>query len=107
MQLAAMLSPDLHTNTLRSYRQKWQQMVTALALERHWTKQEILEAYVNRLPFRGELVGIAAAAESFYGKYAFGLNPREAALLAVMVRAPNTSAARLTARSCELLKKMA
>lgn len=107
MQLAAMLNPELQTNTLRSYRQKWQQMATALALERHWTKQEILEAYVNRLPFRGELVGIAAAAESFYGKYAFGLNPREAALLAVMVRAPNTSAERLTARSCELLKKMA
>ncbi|MDO5667752.1 MAG: penicillin-binding protein 1C [Alcaligenaceae bacterium] len=106
MQLASMLKPELQAKTFRSYRQKWQQMATALALERQLHKDEILEAYVNLLPFRGEIVGVSAAAETFYGKYAFGLNPRESALLAVMARAPNASITRLTERSCDLLMKM-
>ena len=106
MQLAAMLEPELQARGKRSYAQKWQQLATALELEKHWTKDEILEAYLNLLPFRGELIGVAAATEAFYGKYAFGLNPREAALLAVMVRAPNASLDRLTERSCDLLQTM-
>lgn len=106
MQLAALLIPDLQATKFRSYRQKWNQLAAALALERQWTKQEILEAYVNLLPFRGEIIGVTAAAETFFGKYAFGLNPREAALLAAMARAPNASVERLTERSCDLLQKM-
>lgn len=106
MQLAAMLEPALQAPKFRTYTQKWRQLATALVLERHWTKDEILEAYLNLLPFRGEIVGVSAAAEAFYGKYAFGLNPREAALLAVMVRAPNASIERLTERSCDVLLKM-
>lgn len=106
MQLASMLAPELQARGARSYDQKWHQLASALALESSWSKEEILEAYINLLPFRGEIVGVSAAAEAFYGKYAFGLNPRESALLAVMVRAPNTSIARLTERSCDLLQKM-
>ncbi len=106
MQLIAMLEPELQTRGGRSYQQKWYQMAAALALEASWTKDEILEAYINILPLRGEIVGVSAAAEAFYGKYAFGLNPRESALLAVMARAPNTSIAQLTERSCDLLIKM-
>ncbi|NLA52067.1 MAG: penicillin-binding protein 1C [Alcaligenaceae bacterium] len=106
MQLIALLDPELQTRGGRSYQQKWYQMAAALALEASWTKDEILEAYINLLPLRGEIVGVSAAAEAFYGKYAFGLNPRESALLAVMARAPNTSIAQLTKRSCDLLIKM-
>lgn len=106
MQLAAMLAPELQAQKFRSYKQKWQQLAAALALEEQWSKDEILEAYINLLPFRGEIIGVSAAAEAFYGKYAFGLNPREAALLAVMARAPNASIERLTERSCDLLQKM-
>lgn len=106
MQLVGMLNPELQARGARSYQQKWDQIAAALALEASWTKDEILEAYINLLPFRGEIVGLSAAAEAFYGKYAFGLNPRESALLAVMARAPNTSIERLTERSCDLLSKM-
>ena len=106
MQLASMLEPKLQANKSRNYSQKWLQMASALALEKDWTKDEILEAYINLLPFRGEIVGIAAASETFYGKYPYGLNLRESALLAVMARAPNASIPRLTDRSCELLSKM-
>ena len=106
MQLASMLKPEIQAKGSRNYAQKWQQLAAALALESSWTKEEILTAYLNLLPFRGEVVGVSAAAETFYGKYAFGLNPRESALLAVMARAPNHPMARLTERSCELLQKM-
>lgn len=106
MQLASMLRPELQAKRSRSYLQKWHQLATALALENTWTKDEILEVYLNLLPFRGEMVGISAAAESFYGKYAFALNSRESAVLAAMVRAPNTSIEQLTKRSCDLLQKM-
>lgn len=106
MQLVGLLEPELQAKGTRSYQQKWYQIAAALALEDSWTKEEILEAYINLLPFRGEIVGVSAAAEAFYGKYAFALNPRESALLAVMARAPNTSMARLTERSCDLLTKM-
>ncbi|CAM5210512.1 penicillin-binding protein 1C [Oligella ureolytica] len=106
MQLASMLDPELQGHGARSYRQKWYQIVAALAMETAWSKDEILEAYINLLPFRGEIVGVPAAAEAFYGKYSFGLNSRESALLAAMARAPNSSIARLTERSCDLLQKM-
>ncbi|HZJ97867.1 MAG TPA: biosynthetic peptidoglycan transglycosylase, partial [Oligella sp.] len=106
MQLASMLDPELQGHGARTYRQKWHQIVAALAIEAAWSKEEILEAYINLLPFRGEIVGVPAAAEAFYGKYAFGLNARESALLAVMARAPNASIVRLTERSCDLLQKM-
>lgn len=106
MQLASMLNPTLQAQGVRSYEQKWYQLAAALALEASWSKEEILEAYINLLPFRGEVVGLSAAAEVFYGKYAFGLNPRESALLAAMARAPNAPMDRLTERSCDLLEKM-
>lgn len=106
MQLASMLDPELQGQGGRSYGQKWHQIAAAFALEASWSKDEILEAYINLLPFRGEVVGVPAAAEAFYGKYSFGLNSRESALLAAMARAPNSSIARLTERSCDLLQKM-
>lgn len=107
MQLVSLLQPSLQGQGKRNYRQKWRQLAAALALEKAWSKEEILEAYINLLPFRGEIVGIGAAAETFYGKYAFALNPRESAILAAMARAPNASIKRLTERSCDVLQKMA
>ena len=45
-----------------------------LALERAWTKAQILEAWLNLTPFRGELEGVDAAARSLIGKRAAGLD---------------------------------
>ena len=76
----------------RSVGQKLTQMHRARQLESGWSKTQILEAYLNRVPLRGELVGVAAASHMLFGKHASGLDAVEAALLASMVRGPNAGA---------------
>ncbi|MFN8644615.1 MAG: transglycosylase domain-containing protein [Candidatus Binatia bacterium] len=58
MQLAAILDPGLARGAApRTLAAKWAQMRAAWALERSWSKDEILEAYLNLVGFRGELQG--------------------------------------------------
>lgn len=81
---------------------KIRQIRSARALERTWSKDRILEAYVNLAPFRGELVGFPAAARAFFGKNVDRLSPEEASLLVASLRAPNASPDRVAARACAL-----
>ncbi|HYC45765.1 MAG TPA: penicillin-binding protein 1C [Burkholderiales bacterium] len=104
MQLASYLHPELERSGRRSVIDKWRQMRQALAIERRWGKDEILEAWLNLTPFRGELEGIDAAARSLFGKRAAGLDRIEAAVLTALVRAPNASASRVARRACALLR---
>ncbi len=106
MQLAGLLDEDLAQRGGRSVTQKLGQAWVASRLEKRWTKAQILEAYLNRVPLRGELVGVPAAAQTLFGKRPAGLDARESALLAAMLRGPNASQARLTDRACALLKSM-
>lgn len=90
MQVATLLYPDLRQRgTSRTLRQKWQQMRLAWAIERRWSKGEILEAYLNLVTYRGELQGIAAAAHVLFGKAPHGILDAEGAVLAALLRAPN------------------
>jgi penicillin-binding protein 1C len=92
MQLAAMLDPSLTARSHgRTLRQKTRQMRTALALERGWSKDEILEAYLNRVTFRGELRGIGAASAFLFGKAPHGLDGAEALVLAALLQNPNAT----------------
>jgi penicillin-binding protein 1C len=81
---------------------KLRQMRAALALERRWTKAEILEAHLNLVSFRGELVGVAAAARGLFDRDPHGLGAGESALLAALVRAPNAPPAVVAARACRI-----
>jgi penicillin-binding protein 1C len=106
MQLAGLLQDDLARPAGgRSVAQKVTQMARAQQLEGQWTKAQILEAYLNHVPLRGELVGVGAASQVLFGKLASGLDQHEAALLAVMVRGPNAHAATLERRACEVLRQ--
>ena len=58
-------------------------------LERRWSKQEILEAYLNLVTYRGELQGIGAASRVMFGKAPHGIDSAEAVVLARLIRAPN------------------
>ncbi|MFC2537145.1 MAG: biosynthetic peptidoglycan transglycosylase, partial [Lautropia mirabilis] len=62
MQLAGLLDPALQrpASTARGLSQKWAQASAARELETRWRKDQILEAYLNLVPFRGEIVGIDA-----------------------------------------------
>ncbi|WP_150670913.1 penicillin-binding protein 1C [Pandoraea anhela] len=105
MQLAGLLDDDLRPSARnRSVTQKVGQAATAVWLEQRWRKDQILEAYLNLVPFRGELVGISAVSQTLFGKLPIGLDAREAALAVALLRAPNASAARVSQRACGILK---
>jgi penicillin-binding protein 1C len=82
------------------------QAISASLLERNWRKDQILEAYLNLVPFRGEIQGIDALSRTLFGKAAHGLDEREAAVTAALVRAPNASAKAVAVRACGILKIM-
>jgi penicillin-binding protein 1C len=106
MQLAGLLDDSLaRPGGGRSPAQKLGQIVRAQQLEGAWTKTQILEAYLNQVPLRGELVGVAAASQVLFGKHASGLDATESALLAALLRGPNADAATLERRGCELLRQ--
>jgi len=102
MQLAAQLNPGLERGGRRDLLDKWRQVRQALAIERAWSKDEILEAWLNLAPFRGEIEGVDAAARAIAGKPPGGLDRAEAATLAALVRAPNASSDRVARRACAL-----
>lgn len=107
MQVAGFIDADLRRGPSgRSYRQKVHQIGAALALERHWTKAQILDAYLNLVSFKGELSGVDALSRVMFQKHASGLDARESALAAVLLRAPNASRRVLRRRTCRLLERM-
>ncbi len=108
MQLAGLLDDDLKRNAGgRSVVQKIGQTVSAQILERSWRKDQILEAYLNLVPFRGELVGIDAMSQTLFGKAPHGLDAREAAVATALVRAPNAKLAQVVQRACAVLQSLA
>ena len=104
MQLASLLDPaHLAPAGRRDLRTKWRQMRAARALEQRWTKDEILEAYLNLLGLRGELRGIGATSAALLHKQPSGLTADESVLLATLISAPNATAERVAARACALV----
>lgn len=107
MQVVGLIDDQLRrAPSGRSIMQKIDQALQAQALERNWTKAQILEAYLNLVSFRGELVGVDALSRVLFQKHASGLDARESALAAVMLRAPNASRKALAQRTCGLLQSM-
>jgi len=106
MQLAGLLDERLARPAGgRSVVQKVTQVARARELEAQWSKTQILEAYLNLVPLRGEVVGAGAGAQLMFGKSASGLDQHEAAVLAALVRAPNADAATVQRRACDLLQQ--
>lgn len=106
MQLAGLLDAAARRPRAgaRDLSQKLQQVVGAAQLEARWRKDEILEAYLNLVPFRGDLVGVAAMSAALFDKHPSGLDAVEAALAAALVRAPNAPAGSVVRRACAVLR---
>ncbi|MES2506870.1 MAG: PBP1A family penicillin-binding protein, partial [Verrucomicrobiota bacterium] len=85
MQLARNSYPDLND---RSFHRKMLEMMLARRIEGYWTKDQILEHYVNRIFFGTNLYGIQRASQVYFGKHASQLNLSEAALIAGIIRSP-------------------
>jgi penicillin-binding protein 1C len=102
MQLAGFLAPDLGGPGNRGLRDKIRQMRAARAIEARWTKDQILEAYLNLAAFRGETQGIGAAARALFGRSAEALGPDDALLLAALLPAPGADPAAIGRRACRI-----
>ncbi len=82
------LAKNLFFSFRRSYMRKFRELMVALQIEARFSKTEILEAYLNQIPFGAGAHGIEQAARFFLGKSAMELDLAEAALLAGLPKSP-------------------
>jgi 1A family penicillin-binding protein len=87
------LTQQLVKNTLLSTEQtftrKLKEFILAVEVERSYSKDQILEMYLNEIPYGGTAYGIEAAANLYFGKHAKELNLAEASLLAGLPQSPS------------------
>ncbi|MBI3792887.1 MAG: PBP1A family penicillin-binding protein [Gemmatimonadetes bacterium] len=89
-QLVGNMHPDLVSRRDMSLGRKLKEQSAAREMERHYTKEQILEGYLNTINFGHGWFGIEAAARHYFGKPAARLTIAEAASLAAMPKAPAT-----------------
>ena len=102
MQLAGFLAPELGGPGARSFGAKLRQARAARALEAEWSKEQILEAYLNLASFRGETQGIGAAARALFGRAPDALSREDSLLLAALLPAPQAAPTAVARRACRL-----
>src|SRR5688572_2162320 len=86
------LARNIFLTNSRTFGRKLKEGVLALALERKFSKDQILELYLNRVYFGGGAYGIDAASRRFFGHSADNLSLGEAAIIAGLVKAPSNYA---------------
>jgi len=87
--LTQQLARNIFLTNNRSFVRKIKEGILALALERKFSKDQILELYLNRVYFGGGAYGIDAASRKFFGHGADHLSLGEAAIIAGLVKAPS------------------
>jgi membrane peptidoglycan carboxypeptidase len=85
----------------KTLRRKVRELLFAAQLERYFTKNEILELYLNKVYFGDGLYGAEAASRGYFGKPAAALTLPEAALLAGLLKAPSNYAPTVNAEKAE------
>ncbi len=105
MQLAGFLSPDLAQPGARSWLDKLRQMRAGWSVESGWSKDQILEGYLNMAGFRGEAQGVGAAALGLFGKAPDALSRDDALLLTALLPDPQAKAETVARRACALARE--
>jgi penicillin-binding protein 1A len=82
------LAKNLFFTFQRTYQRKFRELAVALQIEARYSKNEILEAYINQIAFGVGAHGVEQASQVFFGKPAFQLSLPEAALLAGLPKSP-------------------
>ena len=102
----AFLTPE------RTYIRKLKEMILAFWLESKFSKDKILEMYLNRIPYGSNIYGIERASNTFFGKSANELTLAEGAMLAAIPQAPtryspygNNKHASINLDADEIIKK--
>jgi penicillin-binding protein 1A len=83
------LARNVFLTNNKSWTRKIKEQILALAIERKFTKDAILELYLNKVYFGGGAYGIDAASRKFFGHSATTLSQGEAAIIAGLVKAPS------------------
>jgi len=101
----ALLSPE------RTIKRKTREMILAILVEKQFSKDQILEMYLNQVPYGGAIYGIEEASKKIFGKSAKQLTVSEAAILAGLPQAPTfyspyTNPERTIERRNKVLKAM-
>src|SRR5216110_1734861 len=90
---ASSITQQLARNSLplggRTLSRKVLEAMVALRIERQFTKQQILELYINRIYFGTGCYGVETASQAYFSKSASKLDLSEAAILAGLIRSPN------------------
>lgn len=69
---------------------KVKEILISVVMTRHYSKDEILERYLNEVPVGGELVGLGAASREYFGKDVADLSMAQGAYIAALINAPST-----------------
>jgi penicillin-binding protein 1A len=83
------LARTVFLNNTRTFDRKIREAVLAMALEWNFSKEQILELYLNKVYFGGGAYGVDAASRKFFGHDATELSLAEAAIIAGLVKAPS------------------
>src|SRR5271156_6282004 len=110
--LTQQLAKNLFLTQERTLSRKIQEAILALWLERKYSKDQILELYLNRVYFGSGAYGVEAASQRYFGKSAKMVNLSEAAVLAGLMKsparlAPNHNIQAANERAAQVLTAMA
>ncbi|MDP1027846.1 PBP1A family penicillin-binding protein [Sphingomonas sp. KR1UV-12] len=83
------LARNVFLSSQKKFGRKFREAILALALERKFSKDQILELYLNKVYYGGGAYGIDAASRKFFGHGADRLSLAEAAVIAGLVKAPS------------------
>ena len=83
------LARNIFLTSNKTFGRKFREAIISLALERKFSKEEILELYLNKVYFGGGSYGVDAASRKFFGHGADHLSLGEAAIIAGLVKAPS------------------
>ena len=75
--------------TKKTLKRKTREIILTLELERRYSKDQILEWYLNLIPFGSNLYGVETASQAFFGKHISDISLEEAAVLAAIIRGPS------------------
>ena len=116
VQGGSTITQQLVKNTLltseKTYKRKIREIILAMLVEQTFSKEEILEMYLNEVAYGGSTYGIEEAAQRYFGKSAIELNLAESSFLAGLPQSPSlyspfgSSPERAYARQREVLRRM-
>lgn len=109
--ISQQLIKNTHLTNEKTFKRKLREIKLTRQLEKNYSKDEILELYLNTIYFGHNCYGIAGAADFYFSKSAQTLTPAESAMLAAIIRSPNNYSPFVNASKClsarnSVLKRM-